>query len=72
MLNYVNQYPSKLILTPTGGGQGYLLGRGNQQISGDVIKKVGKENIIIVSTNNKIIELRGKPLLVYTGDKKSG
>ncbi len=69
LLNYVNQYPSKLILTPTG-GQGYLLGRGNQQISGDVIKKVGKENIIIVSTNSKIIELRGKPLLVYTGDKK--
>ncbi|WP_025640736.1 ATP-NAD kinase family protein [Schnuerera ultunensis] len=69
LLNYVNQYPSKLILTPTG-GQGYLLGRGNQQISGEVVKKIGKENIIIVSTNSKIIELRGKPLLVYTGDEK--
>lgn len=68
LLNFVNQYPSKLIITLTG-GQGYLLGRGNQQISGDVVKKIGKENIIIVSTNRKIIELRGKPLLVYTGDK---
>ncbi|HSH36130.1 ATP-NAD kinase family protein, partial [Schnuerera sp.] len=69
LLNYVSIYPSKLILTPTG-GQGYLLGRGNQQISNDVVKRIGKESIIIVSTNSKIIELRGKPLLVYTGDSK--
>lgn len=58
----------KLIITPTG-GQGYLLGRGNQQISPKVLKKIGRDNILIISTNSKIIELKGNPLLIYTGDE---
>lgn len=70
LLKYVNTYKNRLIITPTG-GQGYLLGRGNQQISHKVINKIGKENIIVASTNSKIVELRGKPLLIYTGDEKT-
>ncbi|WP_353094969.1 ATP-NAD kinase family protein [Tissierella praeacuta] len=58
----------KLIITPTG-GQGYLLGRGNQQISPKVLKRIGRDNILIISTNSKIIELKGNSLLIYTGDK---
>jgi len=57
----------KIIITPIG-GQGFIFGRGNKQFTPEVIKKVGKENIIIVSTKEKIKKL--EMLRVDIGDKK--
>ena len=59
--------PSKVVLTVIG-GQGHILGRGNQQLSPAFIRQVGKENMIVVATKQKVQALDGKPLRLDSGD----
>lgn len=58
-----------IILSPIG-HQGILLGRGNQQISPEVVKHVGKKHILVVATLNKLGTIEAKALRVDTGDRK--
>lgn len=53
------------------GGNGFLFGRGNQQISPRIIRAVGKEHIRIAVTRQKLAHLGGKPILVDTGDRET-
>jgi predicted polyphosphate/ATP-dependent NAD kinase len=50
------------------GGQGFLLGRGNQQISPRVVRRVGADNLLIVAGGDKVAALDPPVLHVDLGD----
>jgi len=56
-----------IVLSPIG-RQGMLLGRGNQQISPEIIGRIGKERMIVAATRSKIQGIEGGVLRVDTGD----
>lgn len=58
----------KTLLVTVIGGQGVVFGRGNQQLSAEILKIIGKYNIQIVASKSKIRQLNGRPLVADTGD----
>jgi len=67
ILQRLDERETHLIITPTG-GQGFLLGRGNQQLSAAVMARIGRERLHVLATQEKLFRFRGSPLLVDTGD----
>jgi predicted polyphosphate/ATP-dependent NAD kinase len=68
ILEITKDHPLKLVVTVTG-GQGFLFGRGNQQLSPPVLRRIGKDHVIIIATQKKLAALGGQPLLLDTGDE---
>ena len=58
--------PILLLLSPMG-GQGFLIGRGNLQLSPDVLRLIGHGNILGVATPSKLIGLDA--VRIDTGDE---
>jgi predicted polyphosphate/ATP-dependent NAD kinase len=59
--------PATLILSFTR-QQGFLLGRGNLQLSPAVLRRIGRDGLWVVATRTKLMSLAGRPLLVDTDD----
>ena len=65
LLRFVDRNP-KIVVTVIG-GLNFLFGRGNQQFSAEVLRRVPKESIMVVATPSKIA---GGIIRAYTGDRE--
>lgn len=66
LLKLLETNPKAKILVSPIGSQGFIFGRGNQQISSKAIRKAGVENILVFSTPHKLSQT--PVLFVDTGD----
>ncbi|MBM4248332.1 MAG: ATP-NAD kinase [Euryarchaeota archaeon] len=68
LLGLLERHPRAVLVLSPIGAQGFVLGRGNLQLSPAVIRKVGLDNIIITATPSKLS--RTPVLRVDTGDEE--
>jgi predicted polyphosphate/ATP-dependent NAD kinase len=68
LLQLLEGKPKAVILVSPIGSQGFIFGRGNQQISPRVIRRVGVENVIVLATPHKLSQT--PTLFADTGDSK--
>ena len=50
----LEKYPRRRILVTPLGGSGFIFGRGNRQFTPDIIRRVGRENIMVVANRDKL------------------
>ncbi|MEV5977571.1 NAD(+)/NADH kinase [Streptomyces sp. NPDC052114] len=68
LLARIGRGPCWIALSPIG-GQGFLLGRGNQQISPRVLRAAGgRARLLVLCPEHKLAALGGRPLLLDTTD----
>ncbi len=68
LLKEVSDFLHAWIVVSPIGNQGMLFGRGNQQISPDIIRRIPPEQIIVIATHTKVNSLAERGLHVDTGD----
>ncbi len=57
ILDIIKGKKAKIVVSPLG-GQGIILGRGNQQISSKILKEVGKNGLIVLATERKLASIK--------------
>ncbi len=67
LLRLIEGVPARVIVGVTG-GQGFVFGRGNQQIGPGVLSRVGRDGVTVVTSEAKLTALDPACLRVDTGD----
>jgi predicted polyphosphate/ATP-dependent NAD kinase len=70
LLELIPDFLSTWIIVSPIGNQGMVLGRGNQQISPNIIKRIPLEQILIIATHSKVNSLVDRGLHIDTGDSE--
>lgn len=69
LADYVAEHTGPILLVVTAiGGQGHIIGRGNQQITAPLLKQLGRDNLRVVATRTKLKSLHQRPLVIDSGD----
>lgn len=65
---HISRYTNARLIITAIGGQGHIIGRGNQQLTPDILQQIPRSHIQIIATKEKIQSLQGRPLLVDSND----
>ncbi len=57
ILELLEKYSKVNVIVSPIGGQGFVFGRGNKQFTPEILKRIGKKNIKIIATEEKMREL---------------
>ncbi len=68
ILSLFERYEQRTIIVTPIGGNGFIFGRGSKQFTPEVIRQVGRKNLIVTATRDKMSKL--DCLRVDTGDRE--
>jgi predicted polyphosphate/ATP-dependent NAD kinase len=57
LLSLADKFPDTRIIISPIGAQGFILGRGNQQISASLVRKIGIKKLIVIATPHKLAQI---------------
>jgi len=69
LLDGERERPAPALIVGVVGGQGALFGRGNQQLSPAVLRRIGRDHIQVIAAADKLHRLNPPRLRVDTGDE---